>query len=74
MGIKADEISKEMNNLWGGDAPTTRTVYNWISLFKGTEYLSDLPGRRRSITATSKHNIAAFQAVIDENPYTDITK
>ena len=35
MGIEADEISKEFNNVWVDDAPTTRTVYNWISHSKG---------------------------------------
>ena len=34
-----------------------------------SERLSDLPNRGRSITATSKHNIAAAKAVIEENPY-----
>ena len=59
-----------MNKVWGDDAPTTRTVYNWISHFKGnSERLSDLPDRGRSTKATSKHNIEAVKAVIDENPY-----
>ena len=67
MGIKADEISKD----YGSDyAPTTRTVYNQINHFKGnSERLSDLSGRGRSITTTSKHKIAAVKAMIDENPY-----
>ena len=42
MGIKADEISKELNNVWGDDAPTMRGVaivryYYWsrvLDLFK----------------------------------------
>ena len=42
MGIKSDEISKELNNVWCDDAPTIRKVYNWISHFKGSsERLSD---------------------------------
>ena len=68
MGIKVDEISKELNNVWGDVVSTTRRVYNWISHFKGNnERLSDLPGRGRPITATSD-NIAAVKAVRDENP------
>ena len=70
MAIKADEISKELKNVWGDDSPTTRSVYKWISDFKGNiECLSDLPGRGRSITATFKHNIAAAKAFINEDPY-----
>jgi [histone H3]-lysine36 N-dimethyltransferase SETMAR len=70
LGISATEISNELEQVHGDQAPKYRTVAKWVALYKeGREGFEDDPRSGRPITVHTKANIELVRAIIEENPH-----
>ena len=70
-GISATEISNELEQVHGEQAPKYRTLAKWVALYKeGRDSFEDDPRSGRPITVHTKANIELLHAIIEENPHT----
>lgn len=70
LGISATEISNELEQVHGDQAPKYRTVSKWVALYKeGRDGFEDDPRSGRPITVHTKANIELVRAIIEENPH-----
>lgn len=70
LGKSAKEITKELNDASGSQAPKYRTVAKWTKLFReGREVLEDDPRSDRPRTTLTKTNIQLVRQLIEDNPH-----
>lgn len=68
-GLSAATCHEEMLSTIGHEAPSQATIFRWYSRFKtGHMDLDDDPREGRPKTATDEGNVAAVQALINEDP------
>jgi [histone H3]-lysine36 N-dimethyltransferase SETMAR len=68
-GLGADECHTEMRATVGDEAPSSATVFRWYSRFQtGHLDLADDPHEGRPKTATDDQNVAAVEALLNEDP------
>ena len=70
LGKSAKEITKELNDASGDQAPKYRTVSKWIKLFRESrEVLEDDPRSGRPRTTLTRTNIQLVRQLIEDNPH-----
>jgi histone-lysine N-methyltransferase SETMAR len=69
-GKSAKEITKDLTDAYGDQAPKYSTVSKWIKLFReGREDLEDDPRSGRPKTTLTKSNIDLVRRLIEANPH-----
>ena len=70
LGIDYQTIFNELKSVRPSDAPSLRTVFNWVKHFKhGNKQLIDKPRPGRPITQTTTELVGKVRAVIDIDPW-----
>ena len=70
LGLSANEISNELTQVYGAQAPKYRTVAKWTALFKeGRSDLKDDPRSGRPITVHTSANIELVRQIIECDPH-----
>ena len=68
-GEKPAEIFRRLEKVCGLDAPSRKTVYNWVDSYKcGRQSTDDRERTGRPNTAVNEENIEKIRLAIDENP------
>ena len=70
LGIPATDITNELLQVYGVNAPQYRTVAKWAALFKaGRETLEDDHRSGRPITVHTASNIELVKSIIQHDPH-----
>ena len=70
LGETPTDIHKDLVTVFGGLAPTYRTVVKWSAYTKeGKTDVEDKPRFGRPVTETTTENIARVRSVIDQDPH-----
>ena len=73
--LNAIEISKELDNVYKGSAPSYCTVAKWVAEFKNPENgFEDASRMGRSSTITAAENIAAVERMVMCNRQTSVRR